>query len=55
MIDIDKSEYSYIEGGLSVSSSLINAFVGGVKIILEIGRSLGSALRRGSSGKICSI
>lgn len=55
MSEIDKNDYLNIEGGLSVSATLINAFTGGVKIILEIGRSLGSALRRGSSGKICSI
>ena len=55
MIEIKKNEIFSIEGGLSVSGTLINSLTAGVKIIVELGRSLGSALRRGGSGKMCSI
>ena len=55
MIDIDKDEYELIDGGLSVSGTLINSFTSAIKIILELGRSLGSALRRGSNGRLCKI
>ncbi len=55
MEDIEKNEYMMIEGGLSVSGTLIISFSTCIKIILEVGRSLGSAIRRGSSGKLCKI
>ena len=55
MVTIKESESYLIEGGLSISGTLINSLTGGVKIILELGRSLGSALRRGSDGKMCSV
>lgn len=41
-------------GALALSSSVINALVAGAKIILEMGRSLGSALKRSISGNNCS-
>ena len=44
-----------IEGGLSVSGTLINAFTSGIKIVLEVGRSFGTSLRRIISGNLCSI
>lgn len=55
MIDIKESDVYLIEGGLSISGTLINSLTGGIRIILELGRSLGSALRRGSNGKMCSV
>ena len=55
MTEIIECDYELIEGGLAVSGSLLNAFTAGIKIILELGRSLGSALRRGSNGKLCKI
>lgn len=55
MIDIKENEIYLIEGGLSISGTLINSLTGGIKIILELGRSLGPAIRRGSSGKMCSV
>ena len=44
-----------IECGLSVSGTLINAFTSGIKIVLEVGRSFGTSLRRIISGNLCSI
>ena len=55
MVDLKEDDLLFVEGGLSVSSSLINSLTGGIKIILELGRSLGSALRRGSSNSLCSL
>ena len=37
MIEIKKNEIFSIEGGLSVSGTLINSLTAGVKIILELG------------------
>lgn len=42
-----------ITGGIKLSSSIINAIVSGAKLILEIGRSLGSAIRGSTSGNMC--
>ena len=55
MKELDLIYYKDIDGGLSVSNSLINSLTNGIKIILELGRSLGTAIRRGSSRKICSL
>lgn len=55
MIELKQQDTYLIEGGASISGTLINALTGGIKIILELGRSLGSAIRRGSNGKKCSI
>lgn len=51
----DEKKLYDIEGGLSVSGTLINAFTSGIKIVLEVGRSLGTSLRRIISGSLCSI
>lgn len=55
MSDIRIEDYLIIEGGLSVTSTLINSFSTAIKIVLELGRSVGSALRRGSNGSKCKI
>lgn len=55
MIQIKSDDICLIEGGLSVSGTLINSFVAGIKILLEVGRSLGSTIRRGGRGQKCEI
>lgn len=55
MEDIKKNEYMMIEGGVSISGTLINSLSTGIKLILDVGRSLGSAIRRGTSKKLCKI
>ena len=55
MSNIDIKDYYVIEGGLSITSTLINSFSSAIRIVLELGRSLGSALRRGSNGIKCKI
>ena len=55
MHEIKKSELFLIEGGLNVTATLINSLTGAARIILEVGRSLGSVLRRGSNGEVCKI
>lgn len=49
----NEQELYEINGGINFSSSLLNAIVSGTRLILEIGRSLGSAIRRSTSGKMC--
>jgi len=51
---IDKEEELLeITGGINFTSSIINALATGAKIILELGRSLGSSIRKSTSGNMC--
>ncbi len=55
MKEIEEKELYLINGGgYALTATIINAVVSATKIVLEIGRSLGSSLRR-TSGKSCSI
>ena len=42
-------------GGLSINASVLNALARGITTILELGRSLGTALKRSISGSMCKI
>lgn len=49
---INDKEAKLIFGG-SVSSTFVNAVVKGIFLIVELGKSLGSSIRRVSDNKIC--
>lgn len=57
MKELNNEELKTINGGgFDISGSILNAITNGMKTILEIGRSLGTAIRRSSTrGGICSI
>lgn len=44
-----------IQGGTSLTSSLLNAFNSLFKSLMEFGEKVGSALRRIGSGEICPL
>ncbi len=50
----DKEELKEINGG-SISGTLISAFTSGIKTIFDIGRSLGTSIRRIVSNKLCEV
>ena len=50
----NKSELLAITGGLDISGAIINAFTGGIKVIMDVG-SLGTAIRRITLGNLCKI
>lgn len=52
---MNKEELLLIYGGAVISGAILNAVVRVVNAALEVGRTLGSAIRRGISGKICSF
>lgn len=54
MIKLENKELLSIIGG-KVSASLINSVFRGASLILELGRSLGTAIRRITSRKSCSL
>lgn len=52
---IDEDVLYRIDGGLSLSGSLINSFTDGIETIMNVGRSLGTAIRRMISGNLCKV
>jgi hypothetical protein len=54
MLEISCEELNNIRGG-AVSGSLINAFARGIETLLDVGRSLGNAIRRIRGRAICKI
>ena len=55
MKELNKEELLMIEGGIKLSGTLINSLVKGFDTILDVGRSLGSAIRRSMNNNICPI
>ena len=52
---LNKKELRELYGGLSISATIITAFTNGIKTIFNIGKSLGSSVRRLSERKLCEI
>ncbi|MDD3187742.1 MAG: hypothetical protein PHD02_04680 [Bacilli bacterium] len=54
-MELKKEELMNIVGGFSITASFISAVAKGINSILELGRSLGTAIRRIAGNSICSI
>ena len=54
MKKLNKEEMLNISGG-GISASFKNALARGINTLLDLGRSLGTSIRRSISGKVCSI
>ena len=54
MRDLNNNELMNIEGG-AISGTLINSITRGIDTILNVGRSLGSAIRRIGSNNVCPL
>ncbi len=54
-MELEKRELLTIVGGINISGTLINSIVKGINSILDLGRSLGSSIRRIWSGNICTL
>lgn len=50
---LDKKELMSIYGG-SLSSTMISAIVKGISLLIDLGKSLGSTIRRVSDNRACS-
>ena len=44
-----------LSGGISISGALVNSLTSGIKIILDLGRSFGTAVRRTQTGSMCPL
>ncbi len=54
-MELNKEQLLSINGGINISGNLISSFVRGINSILELGRSVGTAIRRIGSNNICSL
>ena len=52
---LTNNELKEIQGGLNWTASLVSSLARGINSILELGRSLGSAIRRIQYGQMCSL
>lgn len=48
-------ELAEVTAGVNLSGSLISAFTRGITVLLDLGRSLGSSIRRVTRGRLCPI
>lgn len=53
MLELGNNELINIEGGASFSATLLNAASRAISTFMELGRNLGSAIRRVVSGSVC--
>lgn len=54
-MQLEKIQLLNIVGGGTISGTIINAIARGIDAIMDVGRSLGTAIRRLGSKKICSL
>ena len=55
MIELNNQELMNVEGGAGLTASFLNAISRTISTLMEVGRNLGSALRRTISGNTCSF
>ena len=53
-MDLKKEELLNINGG-GISGTLLNSIIRGVNVLLDLGRSLGTAIRRLGNNSICPL
>lgn len=54
-MEIKKEELMIINGGGTITGTLLNAIARGINAFLDLGRSLGTAIRRIGSNSLCQI
>lgn len=55
MKKLTKQQLANINGGVNISGTLINAIIKGINSFLDLGRSIGTAIRRVQTGNICKF
>jgi len=55
MIELKDNELLSINGGINWSAALFNSAARAIDTVMDVGRSLGSAIRRLASGTMCSL
>jgi hypothetical protein len=54
MVELKNEDLIIVRGG-AVTGALINALARGIETLLDLGRSLGSAIRRIKTGRLCKL
>ncbi len=52
---LNKEELETLQGGITLSGTLLNSFTSLIKVLLDAGRAVGSSLRRIEEGQICPL
>ena len=55
MTNLDEEKLNLLSGGETITGTLVTALTSGVKALFDVGRSLGSSVRRLSSDEICPL
>ncbi len=55
MKKINKEQMKKVTGGFNITASFITALVRGINSVMDVGRSLGTSIRRATSGKFCPL
>ena len=55
MNKLSKKELQEIDGGTSITGTIISAFTNTLKTVYDFGRSLGNAFRRIKEDKLCEV
>ena len=52
---LEKDELLSIVGGINITGTLISSLYKAISTVMDVGRSLGSAIRRAIGRNLCSI
>lgn len=52
---LEKDELLQVVGGISITGTLLNSICRGINSIMDVGRSLGTAIRRIGCRKMCPL
>lgn len=55
MIELENKELLNVNGGWSINASFLNAMSRAITLVINMGRSLGSAIRRTMNGSLCKV
>lgn len=55
MLELKDEELMNVDGGAGITATFLNSVSRAISTLMEVGRTLGSALRRTISGKTCSF
>lgn len=55
MVTLREDELLSVVGGINITGTLINSLIKGISTFLDLGRALGSAIRRVVSGGMCPL
>lgn len=55
MMILEKTELLSVEGGINITGTLLNSLTRGITVVMDVGRALGSSIRRALTGNLCGF